>query len=366
MNRPWRVLLVDDSVVIRGMLSRFVDAESDLEVVATAANGRIGVSKVVAHDPDIVVLDIEMPVMNGLEALREIRVTHPKLPIIMFSTLTGRGGSATLEALAAGATDYALKPTTTNTSANALQQVRDELIIKIRALCGATQAPIRSVSRPSSTTPAAKRESKRSAISAVIIGSSTGGPVALDRVLSDISKPLPVPTIVVQHMPSGFTKSLADRLDRRTCHCVVEAETGMEAAPGSVFIAPGGRQMRLVRRSAGVVFDVFDGPLVNSCRPSLDPTFMSAGEIYGSHALTVMLTGMGADGTEGTRVLADAGADVIAQDEATCTVWGMPRSVFEAGLTTEVLPLDGIGQRITSLVTSRAARAHSLVGAQPS
>ena len=363
MSAPAKILLVDDSIVIRGMLSRFIDAESDLEVVSTAANGSIGVQKVDKYRPDLVVLDVEMPVMTGLEALKAIRQNHPTLPIIMFSTLTGRGASTPLDALSAGASDYALKPTASGATSDALNQVRDELIAKLRALVGARRS--RAAARPTTASNApvsyAQRSSQRPPVGALVIGSSTGGPAALERVLLDIERPLDVPSFIVQHMPENFTRALAERLDRKTVHRVVEAEPGMTAEPGAFYVAAGGHHLRLRKRSVSVVLEVYDALPINSCRPSVDPLFSSAAEIYGRHALTVMLTGMGADGTDGTRRLADAGADVLAQDEATSTVWGMPRSVVEAGLATEILPLDAIGPRIASLVMSRGDQRRTAV-----
>ncbi|WP_420452494.1 protein-glutamate methylesterase/protein-glutamine glutaminase [Ilumatobacter sp.] len=360
---PARIVVVDDSTVIRGLLSRFIDADPALTVVTTAANGQIGVDKVRAHDPDLVVLDVEMPVMDGLRALREIRRTHPALPVIMFSTLTGRGAATTIEALAAGASDYAAKPTATGTTVDAMGQVRDELLSKIHAILGSGTPPraVRPGTAPvAAPTPAPARAVRRSpaggVIEAIVIGSSTGGPVALEQLLTSVAVPFPIPVFVVQHMPPNFTKALADRLDRKTPHRVIEASDGIIATAGTVHIAPGGRHLRLERRPAGVTLTVDDGPARNSCRPSVDPLFDSAAEVYGSHVVAVMLTGMGADGTAGTRCLADRGCDVIAQDERSSTVWGMPRSVVEAGLATEVLPLDRIGERLAQLVRSRSSR----------
>lgn len=365
MSRPTRVLLVDDSVVVRGMLGRLIDAEPDLEVASTAADGRIAVQKLAKCDPDVVILDVEMPVMGGLEALVEIRRTHPTLPVIMFSTLTEQGAATTLDALAAGASDYAHKPTAEGSTTTAFDQVRAELLTKIRALRGAQRVGSVSTARPSPATSPRKRISRRASVDAVVMGSSTGGPVALERVLSDIDQPLDVPMFVVQHMPQNFTTALADRLDRRTCHRVVEADADMVVQAGTVYVAPGGKHLRLVRRSTSVVLDVSDGPLVNSCRPSVDPLFESAADIYGAHTLALMLTGMGSDGTNGTRKLADVGADVIAQDENTSIVWGMPRSVIEAGLTTDVLPIGEIGSRVASLVSARSLRERVARSAVP-
>lgn len=365
-----RILVVDDSIVIRGLLSRIIDAEPGLEVASTAPDGRAGVMKVRSLDPDLVVLDVEMPVMTGLQALAEIRETHPKVPVIMFSTLTGQGASTTVEALSLGASDYALKPTTAGSDLNAIDQVRGELIAKIRSLVAATRrrpstAGTTPTSAADSATPSVRRSSSRGRIHSIVIGCSTGGPVALEKVLTDVAAPFPVPVFVVQHMPPNFTKALAERLDRKTIHRVVEVDAATSVEPGTVHIAAGGRHMRLARKGPAVVALPDDSPPVNSCRPSVDPLFESAADVYGEGTLTVMLTGMGADGTDGTRRLAARGCDVIAQDEETCTVWGMPRSIVEAGLATEILPLDEIGRRIATIVQARADRRPALSGSTP-
>ncbi len=358
MSDAARVLLVDDSVVIRGLVSRIVDAEPDLEVVSTAPDGKVGVDKVRALDPDIVVLDVEMPVMTGIEALVEIRRTHPDTPVIMFSTLTSRGASTTFDALAAGATDYVAKPSSTDTIVRAMDQVQAELVERIRGLVKSVRPVTRRAtvtSAPSAPPPRpGRRSTKRTPIRAVVVGSSTGGPVALEAMLSNIERPLPVPMFIVQHMPVKFTKALADRLDAKTVHTVVEASGTVTPEPGTVYIAPGAQHMRVQRRSGQVELAVFEGPPVNSCIPSVDPLFSSAAEVFQHQTVAIMLTGMGSDGTDGTRALAAAGADVIAQDEATSVVWGMPGSVVGAGLATEVLPLDRIGRTVADLVAHRS------------
>ncbi len=358
MSPAARVLLVDDSVVIRGLVSRIVDAEPDLEVVSTAPDGKVGVDKVRSLDPDIVVLDVEMPVMTGIEALVEIRKTHPDTPVIMFSTLTSRGASTTFDALAAGATDYVAKPSSTDTIVRAMDQVQAELVERIRGLVKNIRPAARRTkvapAPPAPTRPPARRPITRSPIRAVVVGSSTGGPVALEAMLSSIDRPLPVPMFIVQHMPVKFTKALADRLDAKTVHTVVEATGIVTPEAGTVYIAPGAQHMRLQRKTGQIELAVFDGPPVNSCIPSVDPLFSSAAEVYQHQAVAVMLTGMGADGTDGTRALAAAGAEVIAQDEASSVVWGMPGSVVGAGLATEVLPLDRIGHTVADLVVRRS------------
>lgn len=359
MNGPARILLVDDSVVVRGLLSRTIDAESDLEVLSTAPNGRIGVEKVRSLEPDLVVLDVEMPEMNGLEALQEIRKTHPDLPIIMFSTLTGDGASVTVEALAKGASDYATKPTNTGNVMEAMKHVEAELISKIRTLVKARRPRRSSASNPVRTT---TRRGNAAGVTAVVVGSSTGGPVALEQMLSRIDVALSVPMFIVQHMPETFTRALAERLDRKTVHHVVEAEQGMTAEPGTVYIAPGGKQMSLRSFGNHVTIRVTDDPPVNSCKPSVEPLFETAADIYGRNTLAVMLTGMGSDGTDGTRRLADLGCDVFAQDEATSVVWGMPGSVVDNGLATKVLPIDRVGPEIASRVAGRSLAGSSRTG----
>lgn len=352
MTGAARILVVDDSVVVRGLLSRAIDAESDLEVLSTAPNGRIGVDKARSLDPDLVVLDIEMPEMNGLEALQEIRTTHPDLPIIMFSTLTGDGASVTVEALAKGASDYATKPTNTGNVIEAMSHVEQDLIAKIRELVKARRPRgIASASVARTTT----RTGTTAAIKAVVVGSSTGGPVALEQMLSRTDGALVVPMFIVQHMPETFTRALAERLDRKTEHHVVEGEHGMTAEPGTVYIAPGGKQMSLRGLGDHVTLKISDDPPVNSCKPSVEPLFASAAAVYGRNTLAVMLTGMGADGTDGSRTLADLGCDVYAQDEATSVVWGMPGSVVDNGLATRVLPIERVGPEIAIRVAGTAA-----------
>lgn len=363
MGNPIKVLLVDDSVVVRGLVARVVDNEPDLEVISTAPNGAIGVEKVRSLNPDLVVLDIEMPVMTGLEAIVEIRKTHPKTPILMFSTLTKAGAAATVKALTLGATDYSTKPTDSGGMVEAMKQVEAELVSKIRKFgrLGSTAggervaaAPTRAKLRPTPKT--------HGSIDAVVVGSSTGGPVALENVLSSIVRPLPVPLLITQHMPPTFTKALADRLDRKVPSAVHEAHHDQLLKPGECYIAPGGHHLSVRRQSpTDVRVVISDGEPIHSCKPSVEPLFESAVDVYGSNLLAVMLTGMGNDGIDGMRRIASLGCDVIAQDEETSVVWGMPRAVVDAGLATEVLPLESIGPRIQELagnlrhMTRRAA-----------
>ena len=361
MSRPTRVLVVDDSTVIRGLLTRYIDAEPDLEVAATASDGRAGVKKVRELQPDVVVLDIEMPVMTGLEALAAIRELDARVPIIMFSTLTAQGASVTIDALAKGATDYATKPSGEGNPVKAMQHVQRELITKIRSL--GPRATATADAAPVSTPPPTRtRTASVDRVDAVVIGSSTGGPNALEIVFGSIPAPLPLPMLVVQHMPPAFTAALADRLGRKTGHRVEEAVDGRILEPGTVAIAPGGRHLRLRRVGRRPATELYDGELVNSCRPSVEPLFDSAADVFGNRLLAVMLTGMGRDGAVGARRIADLGAHVLAQDEATSVVWGMPGAVVGAGAATEVLPLERIGPRVTELVVGSSLHT---AGASP-
>lgn len=347
MNKT-NVLVIDDSAVVRGILSKLIDKQDDMTIVGTAANGKIGVAKASQLEPDIVILDIEMPVMTGLEAVVEIRRNHPKLPVVMFSTLTSSGAEVTMRCMRAGATDFALKPSSNSEIILSMETVLNDLLNKIRSIVGVKRhAP----ERPSAPVKSSATKVTRLAPQAVVIGSSTGGPAALELVLSGISRPLPVPTFIVQHMPPVFTKALADRLDRKVASHVVEAEDGQIAEAGTCYIAPGAAHLRLERAGASTKISLFDGPPVNSCKPSVEPLFESAAKIYGPRVIAAIFTGMGADGVDGSGILANLGSHVLAQDEASCVVYGMPRAVVEAGHATEVLPLDQMARRLDTLAS---------------
>jgi two-component system chemotaxis response regulator CheB len=376
MTADAKILLIDDSSTIRGLLSRLINGQPGMQVIGTAANGKLGVERVRALNPDLVVLDIEMPVMTGLEALAEIRKSHPRLPVIMFSTLTENGAEATLTALELGASAYATKPQSSGSMVTALEVVKDDLVSKIKALVDATSTA-RSGSSPAvklrkpppappSATPA-RRTASIGRIQAVVLGSSTGGPNALEKFLLGIVNPLPVPMFITQHMPPTFTAVLAKRLNTKVSSTVVEGQDGMVAKPGHCYIAPGGLHMGLEAQGTSTVLVVEDGPMINSCKPSVEPLFSSAAGHYGSLALAVMLTGMGSDGVDGTGELAAKGASVIVQDEETSVVWGMPGAVAKAGLATEILPLDEIGPRVAMLAGATAtARPASRANPTPS
>ncbi len=350
--RKIRVLVVDDSVVIRRLLTDVLSQDPEIELAGTAPNGRIALAKLPQINPDIVTLDIEMPELDGLGTLPELRKAYPKLPVIMFSTLTERGALATLDALARGATDYVTKPANVGSVAAAIQNVRDQLIPKIKALCPDAQPA--TAARPTPLAPAltaqrlANRLPQRCDI--VAIGCSTGGPQALATLLGKLPADFPVPIVVVQHMPPVFTHHLATRLNQDGALRVREASGNETLQPGEVLIAPGNFHMELQRQGITVKTVVHQRPPENSCRPAVDVLFRSVAQVFGPSCLAVVLTGMGQDGLRGAEHIVHAGGSVIAQDESSSVVWGMPRAVAEAGLARHVLPLESIPNELFRLV----------------
>ena len=354
--RKIRVLVVDDAVVVRKIVTDTLGGDPDIEVAATAANGRIALQKIPQVSPDILTLDIEMPEMDGLQTLAEARKIYPKLPIIMFSTLTERGGAKTLEALALGATDYVTKPANVGSVSVAMQRIRDELIPKIKMFCAKSagiEAPPKSIPKPTPrATPFIKRPPTRTPLiqraDILAIGVSTGGPNALAELFPTLPSDLPVPIVLVQHMPPFFTKLLAERLTSKSPLDIQEGKAGEKLVPGKAWIAPGDYHMVLEQKADGVYLKTNQDPQENSCRPAVDPLFRSVAEIYGAKTLSVILTGMGQDGLIGCEHVKDAGGQVIVQDEESSVVWGMPGFVARAGLADEILPLNQIGQKIIS------------------
>lgn len=352
-----RVLLVDDAVVVRKVLSSAIGADPDLEVAATAVNGRIALGKFAATKPDIVLLDIEMPEMDGLEVVRELRKIDAHIPIIMFSTLTERGAAVTLEALGLGATDYVTKPSNINGAAT-LEAITGELIPKIRALC-------RLRATPGSPIPEAKHLHPAISIpphppllppaQVVVIGVSTGGPDTLARVLPSLPADFPVPLLIAQHMPPIFTSMLAARLTSKCALPVRECVSGEPLRPGCALIAPGDFHMVLHAEDGITRVRTHQGPRENFCRPSVDVLFRSVANVYGARTLAVILTGMGQDGLRGCELLRSQGARVYVQDEASSVVWGMPGFVARSGLADKILPLHQIGSEIVRATTLQAA-----------
>lgn len=338
-----RVLIVDDAVVIRRALTDELNADPAIEVVGGAANGRIALNKLTQINPDLIILDIEMPEMDGLATLREIRKIYPKLPVIMFSALTERGATATLEALALGATDYFAKPV--GGLNVCLEIIRKELVPAIKALCSrppVLQGPI--LQQLSSN------QSQAGPINAVAIGTSTGGPNALAELVSGLPADLPVPLLIVQHMPPMFTRLLAERLTSQSAIKVSEAKSGEVLQAGNAWIAPGDFHMTVARIGNQVKILLNQDPHVNSCRPAADVLFRSVAQSFGANLLAVVLTGMGQDGLRGCEAIRAAGGQIIVQDEPTSVVWGMPGFVARAGLADRILPLGAIGAEIVRRV----------------
>jgi two-component system chemotaxis response regulator CheB len=339
-----RVLIVDDSVVIRRLLTDILNQDPEIEVAGTAPNGRIALAKLPQLNPDLVTLDVEMPELDGLATLPELRKDYPKLPVIMFSTLTDRGAVTTFDALARGATDYVAKPANVGSVAAGMQSVKEQLIPKIKALCLGVQPLVpqflKSNRQRAATTLSKLRLPQPCDV--VVIGSSTGGPQALAAVIGDLPASFPVPIVIVQHMPPVFTRHLATRLNQISALEVKEAAGGETLRAGQVLIAPGDFHLQLALRGTSITTNVYQGPSENSCRPAVDVLFRSAADVFHSRCLGVVLTGMGQDGLRGGEHIVHSGGTLIAQDEASSVVWGMPRAVAEAGLAASTLALTSI------------------------
>jgi two-component system chemotaxis response regulator CheB len=357
-----RVLIVDDSVVIRRLISDALASEPTCELVGSAANGKIALAKISQVNPDIITMDIEMPEMDGLATLTEIRKIHPKLPVIMFSSLTERAAAATLKALSLGATDYVTKPSGGSLEAS-LQQVREQLLPKLRAF-GIPQA-----AAPRLSPPLVARSSARATpagrVDIVAIGCSTGGPNALTAVFEKFPAALGVPVVVVQHMPPVFTRLLADRLRAQSNLSVHEAAGGEVLAPGGIWVAPGDHHMIVRRDGAQLKLALHQGPHENSCRPAVDVLFRSVAEAYGPNVLAIVMTGMGYDGLRGCEHVREAGGQIVVQDEATSVVWGMPGIVATSGLADAVVPLGQIAVEISRRATGKSKSAPRTGGLSP-
>ncbi len=369
---PVRVMIVDDSVVIRRLLSDALSADPDIEVVTTASNGRLALNKLPTVAVDVVVLDIEMPELDGLATLREIRKINRRLPVIMFSTLTERGARATLDALAAGASDYVTKPANMGSVSESREAVRTQLVPRVLALAGHSPSRSRSAAVPGPVAsgrpqpPVVVRPPRPNALrvrpNVLVIGSSTGGPEALNRVLPRLPAGLGVPVLVVQHMPPLFTTMLAERLDRLCALNVRESAGSEPLEPGTVYLAPGDFHLEVASvsmRNTRFATKLSKAAPENFCRPSVDVLFRSIARAYGAAVLAVVLTGMGVDGRAGARDIVAAGGSVIAQDRETSVVWGMPGAVATEGLAEEILPLDMVAPAIQSRLST--ARDHGSV-----
>ncbi len=370
--KPIRVMVVDDAIVVRSLLARWVDAEPDMQVIASLRTGREAVARIEQSDADVVVLDIDMPELDGISALPLLLQKRHDLIVIMVSTFTRRSAEISLRALALGAKDYIPKPETTREATTSVS-FRRELIEKIRTLGGNRFSPrayARVPARETAPFPHGKqipaplaRKTHSLEIEplhlrpfaavpprVLLIGSSTGGPQALTALIEKLPAAVDrAPVLITQHMPPMFTTVLAEHLSRVGGRGAHEAEDGEPVLAGGIYVAPGGRHMRVVRSDDGVRIALGDDPPINFCKPAVDALFASAAPVWGAAALALVLTGMGSDGTKGAGDIVAAGGSINAQDEATSVVWGMPRSVAQAGLCSAVLPLDQIAPKIIRL-----------------
>jgi two-component system, chemotaxis family, protein-glutamate methylesterase/glutaminase len=334
-----RVLVVDDSVVIRRLLAHTLSEDPDLEVIGTAADGRLALRFIALHMPDAVTLDLEMPEMDGLETLREIRLRYPDLIVIMFSALSERGATITLEALALGANDYVTKAVRSGSLDRATTRLHEELVPKLKQFF-VKEAPVSAaVSIKPRPDAAARRAQPRHAVA---IGISTGGPTALAELAPMFPATFPLPVFIVQHMPPIFTRLLAERLQTLTALRVREAAENMPVDCGTIYIAPGDFHMRVARRGTREFLQLDQTERQNSCRPAVDALFRSVADVYGGGVVAAILTGMGSDGLLGAQRLHTEGAYLIAQNEASSVVWGMPGAVVNAGLADAVVDLKSI------------------------
>jgi two-component system chemotaxis response regulator CheB len=341
-----RVLIIDDSGFFRRRLTEIFSTDPELEIVGTAADGQEGVRQLMALQPDVVTMDIEMPVMDGISAVREIMTTRPT-PILMFSSLTSEGAKATLEALAAGAMDFL--PKRFRDICEDPERMRQTLCARVRMLAKAPlpRSKIEVVQVQSDKAASALSAVVRRDLRLIVIGASTGGPVALQEVITQLPANFPVPILLIQHMPASFTPAFAERLNKLAAIHVSEAQDGGSLAAGAVLLAPGGQQLTVTERGGRLKAHVFQETAAQvHYRPSLDITFASAAHVCSGQVLGVILTGMGSDGCEGARLIRQAGGNIWAQDEASCVVYGMPAAVVRAGLAERVLPLTQIGPAI--------------------
>ena len=341
-HAPLRILVVDDSAAIRGIVSTTLSADPELRVTGTAADGVQGLARVAESCPDVVLLDVEMPVMDGLTMLRELRRVYPRLPVVMFSTLTERGAKVALDALVAGANDYVAKPKGAS-SEEVAARIREDVIPKLKQFRRQVSAP---GGGAAPLQPRATPRTRADPVAVVVVGVSTGGPVALSEFLPAFVKTAGVPVLIVQHMPAVFTAHLAEQLTKVCGLPVREALDGHQLGAGDILLAPGGRHLKVVRRGTKVIVQIDDGPPENACRPAADVLFRSAAAVWGGATLAVVLTGMGKDGLKGSEAIHAAGGTILAQDEITSVVWGMPGHVARAGLAEAVLPIRQLGVEV--------------------
>jgi two-component system chemotaxis response regulator CheB len=385
VSRPKRILIVDDSAVMRSLLRSVVSSIPGFEVVGTAADGASALASVAVLRPDLILLDVEMPVMDGLVTLKQLRARGHKMPVVMCSSLTQRGARVTLDALAAGASDYVAKPSGQASREEATKKLSQELGPKMHALTspvsyagpgvfpglppaaidGYARGVIPGLGPAGAVLPigAPRSQSITAQPKVLVIGASTGGPSALDVVLTALPADFPLPIMLVQHMPELFTRLFAERLDLHCRLCAHEAVEGEAVRPGNIYVARGNWHMEVRSAPQGgprATLHLTQGPLENHCRPAVDVLFRSAAAVYGSAVMGVVLTGMGSDGMLGSRVIRASGGTIIAQDQASSIVWGMPGAVTNAGLAQRVLTLDAIAPEIVRQCSRSRAEARDL------
>lgn len=377
------VMVVDDSAIVRGLISRILESDSDIKVVSSVGDGIMALNAINRHDIDVVVLDIEMPRMDGLTALPQLIKARPGVKVVMASTLTRRNAEISMKALELGASDYIPKPSSSG-GIHSGEEFKRELIEKVRALVDLPARPAESASvapnrqtapapqarvavtptsrraPPPSVTPSAApsvtlRPAGKASPNIVAIGSSTGGPQALQKVLGNLSASINLPILITQHMPATFTTILAEHISRASGRPCKEAEDGDIVRAGEIYVAPGDFHMTVEKAGADIVIRLNQDPPENFCRPAVDVMLRSVLNVYGSNTLVVILTGMGQDGLIGSTAVADAGGTVISQDEESSVVWGMPGAVANHGVSSAVLPLTAIAARIEEIVGRVAA-----------
>jgi len=346
MTIKLQVLVVDDSALMRRLIADLLESDPGIEVVGTARDGQDAVEKVAMLHPDVVTMDVEMPGMNGLEALSHIMQQFP-VPVVMLTGL--RDADVALEAMERGAVDFLLKPS--GTISVDLHKIRDELIRKVKLARLVNLRKLTQPLPPAKPLPSFRSHPRRNGHRAVVIGASTGGPRAVEEILATLPGDLPAPVLIVQHMPPGFTRSFAERLNQRSALQVKEAEGGDILKPGRAFVAPGDFHMRVRPGRNHAVIRLEQSEPVNGVRPAVDVTMMDVAEVYGAGSVGVVLTGMGADGARGARRIKAAGGFVIAQDQGTSVVYGMPRAVVKTGAADRVLPLEEIPAAILQVLT---------------
>ncbi|MDF1747016.1 MAG: chemotaxis response regulator protein-glutamate methylesterase [Gimesia sp.] len=365
---PIRVLIVDDSAVIRGLISRALEQDPEIIVAGTAMNGECALSWMKSHPVDVVILDVEMPVMDGLTALKEIQKRFPNIPVIMASGLTSKGAETTVKALSLGAVGCVAKPQTAS-AAESIRVLSQELVMMIKGVGSKSTALKKTISDSENNVTTQNKtknhETKTKTLfsknikfykqpEVLVIGTSTGGPKALAELLPKIPIDLPIPILIVQHMPPGFTEILAAHIQKDSGRTTVEAKHNEPLEPLKTYVAPGGSHLLIGERDGQKVTLINQDPPEHFCRPSVNPLFRSAAEHFGNATLAVMLTGMGEDGIEGSFDIARSGGTIIAQDEASSVVWGMPAAVVGSGLADKVLPLNEIATEIRSHCLVRA------------